>query len=375
MSLGDTFDISDVHLLLVEDSDDDAFLFRKEIEKGLEYALVDDIRLTRVDSLAAAIDACQEQSFDAVFLDLGLPDSNGLETIERFTDHDFGLPVIVLTGLRDEQTSLAAIQQGAQDYLVKGDSGPETMVRVMRHAIEREANERRVRRQRDQLDFFNSILRHDMLNGLQIIQLRAHSLSDRLESDELSDVEGILTWTENIIDLTEKTRDILDVLTGGEQAELKPIPVRERLEEMSEDIEQIREGVTVELDCPACVTVRANDLLEDVLRNLLTNAVEHTKPDPVTVTVRAEERGETVRLVVEDDGPGIPEAQQDSLFGRGEKGTDSTGTGFGLYFVKSMVDIYSGNVRVESAKPGARFVMELPPDSADSGDSPTGNLW
>lgn len=375
MSPGNALNKSEVHLLLVEDSDDDAFLFRKEIEKGLEYAFVDDIHLTRVDSLAAATKNCEEQSFDAVFLDLGLPDSNGLTTIERFTDHDFGLPVIVLTGLRDNQASLEAIQQGAQDYLVKGDSGPETIVRAMRHAIERKANEQMVRQQRDQIEFFNSILRHDMLNGLQIVQLRAQSLSERLEGDELSDIEDVLTWTENIIDLTEKTRDILDILTSGGQAELKPIPVQEILEETSGEIERMHEGVTVELDCPAEVTVEANEMLEDVLRNLLTNAVEHTKPDPVTIAVRAEEQGETVHLVVEDDGPGIPGGEQDSLFDRGEKGEESTGTGFGLYFVKSMVDIYDGDIRVESANPGARFVVELPTDSAGSRNAPTDDLW
>ena len=355
-----TIDLSEVDLLLVEDNDDDAFLFQKEIEKGLQYAFVDEINLTRVESLSGAVEACTEQSFDVVFLDLGLTDSSGTETIEQFTANDFAVPVIVLTGLRDRQTSLAAIRHGAQDYLVKGDSGPETIVRAMRHAIERQANEQTVRRQRDQMEFFNSILRHDLLNGLQIIQLRAQALSDRLDGEAQADVEDIVSWSDNIVDLTEKTRDIMDTLTSGERAELSAVSLRDVLAGMVDDIEQMRDGVSVKLDCPADITVKANDLLEEVLRNLLTNAVKHTKPQPVTVTVRAEEAAGSVRLVVEDDGPGIPEKQRKKLFERGEKGDGSTGSGFGLYFVKSMVETYNGDIWVESANPGARFVMTFP---------------
>lgn len=351
---------SEAHLLLVEDSDDDAYLFRKEIETGLEFAFVDDISLTRVDSLSAAIDTCQEESFDAVFLDLGLPDSNGVETIRQFTDQEFGVAVIVLTGLRDKEISLEAIQHGAQDYLVKGESGAETIVRAMHHAIERKANEQKVHRQRDQMQFFNSILRHDLLNGMQIIQARAQSLSGRLEGDEQEDIEKVANWSDNIVDLTMKTRDILDALTSEEQAELSPVQVGDVVESMAGEIEQMREGVTVEIDCSPDLTAHANDLLDDMLRNLLTNAVEHTKPEPVTIRVRAEQQADSVRVVVEDDGPGVPEGQRERVFERGEKGDSSTGSGFGLYFVSSMVDTYEGDIWVEPAEPGARFVMEIP---------------
>jgi len=350
----------EAHLLLVEDNDDDAFLFEKEVARGVDYAFANDIAVTRAETLTEAVGQCEQQSFDAVFLDLGLTDSNGVETVERFTDHGFGLPIIVLTGLRDKGTALEAIQAGAQAYLVKGESAPETIVRTMRHAIERRRNEQTVRRQRDQMDFFNSILRHDMLNGMQFIMVRANSLQERLSGEEQADAREIADWSEDIIDLAEKTRDILDTVTSGEEVEVKPVHLKRTFEAIVSEVETLRDGVSVEVDCPPDLEVRAGDLLEDVFWNLLTNAVEHTRPESVTIEVRAERDGDTARIVVEDDGPGIPPAQRDRIFDRGEKGGGSSGTGFGLYFVESMVETYDGDIEFEPAEPGARFVVQLP---------------
>ena len=352
--------VSEPAVLLVEDSDDDAFLIEKKIKDGAASAFVDDIVVTRVGTLAAAVERCSTHSFDAVLLDLGLPDSRGIETIERFTDHEFDLPIVVLTGLQDEKTSIKAIQQGAQDYLVKGESTAGTIMRALRHAIERKENQRVRRRQRDQIEFFNAVLRHDMLNGMQIIQLHARSLDERLSGDEKDDIEQIVNWSDNIVDLTEKIKDILDAVTSSEQAELSRVRPQTVIEAQVEEIEAMRKGVTIETDCPYGIEVLANDLFADVVRNLLTNAVEHTRPDPVTIEVRARRTENEVEIVIEDDGPGVPAEKAESLFDRGEKGSDSTGNGLGLFFVESMVDTYGGDIRYEPAEPGSRFVMRLP---------------
>lgn len=348
-------------VLLVEDSDDDALFIRKDLEDGIEYAFVDDIEVTRVASLAAAVEACEAESFDAVFLDLGLPDSNGIETVSRFTDHGFDVPVVVLTGLRDRGMALEAIREGAQDYLVKGDTTPESVVRSMRHGIERKKNERQLRRQRDQMEFFNSILQHDLLNGMEIIQGYARMLESDLEGEQRERAATVVDWSDNIVELTGKVRDVLDTLTSEETADLRPVFVDGLLPDLAAETEALREGATVTTDCPADVAVLADELFADVLRNLMTNAVVHTRPDPVAVTVTVDPGEERVRIAVADDGPGVPDAAKEEIFQRGEKGNASGGSGFGLYFVASMVDTYGGSVHVEDADAGgARFVVELP---------------
>jgi len=359
--------LAEVTVLVVEDSDDDALFLKKNLEQGIEYAFVDDIEIERESSLSAAIDACNRRHFDAVFLDLGLPDSNGIETLRRFTDAEFDVPVIVQTGLRDKETALEAIRQGAQEYLVKGESGPETIVKSMRHAIERSKNERQLRRHRDQMEFFNSILRHDMLNGMQIIRGNVYGLADELDGEPGEKAETILEWSDNIVDLTEKIRDILDTLTSEDTTELQRFVVDDVMADLVAEIEGIRDGVTVTVDCDDDAAVQANELFVDVLRNLLINAVKHTKPEPVDIEVTAESDGDTVEIAVADNGPGVDDARKQRIFDRGETSGSAGGSGFGLYFVDSIVETYGGSVTVEDNEPqGAQFILTLPNARAES---------
>lgn len=88
---------------------------------------------------------------DVVLLDLGLPDSDGLDTIQGAHEISPNVPIVVLTGLDDENVGVQAIRRGAEDYLVKGPSLEHALVRTMRHAIER-------RRIRETLQFKNILL-------------------------------------------------------------------------------------------------------------------------------------------------------------------------------------------------------------------------
>ena len=75
--------------------------------------------------------------FDVVLLDLGLPDSVGLDTLRRFLSHDNDVPVVVLTGMEAEYLGLEAIRSGAQDYLIKGKVDTENLTRSLKYANER----------------------------------------------------------------------------------------------------------------------------------------------------------------------------------------------------------------------------------------------
>ena len=111
------------------------------------------------------------------------------------------------------------------------------------------------------------------------------------------------------------------------------------------------------------VNVRANDLLSSVFRNLLNNAVQHSDRDEPEVVISADiTRGDhTVIVRIADDGPGIVSDRQEAVFGKGEKGIDSEGTGLGLYLVQSLVDHYGGDVWIEDNEPrGTVVVVELP---------------
>ena len=111
-----TGNVTKMKVLLVEDNADDADLLRKTLGQ-VASTLFD---LTHVERLEEALKRVREESFDAVLLDLSLPDSQGLDTITRATLTAPSMPIVVLTGLDDENVGLEAVRKGAQDYLVKG---------------------------------------------------------------------------------------------------------------------------------------------------------------------------------------------------------------------------------------------------------------
>jgi signal transduction histidine kinase len=354
-------------ILLIEDNPGDAKLleltFRDESFTGL--ASPDDI--THVETLAAGREELAAADYDVVFLDLGLPDSSGLETLDRLMADDPETPVIVLTGLDDQERAIQAIQGGAQDYLVKGEITGDALSRSLRYAIERRKGTRELERTKERMEFFNSILRHDMLNGLNVIKMRAEILEERLDGDDREQAETIVRWSDNIIDLTAKVRSTLDTLTAEDEPELELVALEPVVAAEAERVRGKAEGVTIDVDVPE-TAVLADDLLSDVIGNLLTNAVEHgTTADGadgdeegVRIEVRAERTEQTVRIAVTDDGPGFPEGERERVFERGESGTQSTGTGFGLYFVGAMVETYGGSVEVgNSDAGGGKVVLEL----------------
>jgi PAS domain S-box-containing protein len=118
-----------IRVLLLEDTDLDAYAF-EEVLRQSAFAV------QRVSRLAEAAAALLVEEFDVILCDLGLPDSAGLETLESLLQCT-AIPIVVVTGRGDEETALRAVAAGAQDYLVKGTTDANMLLRALRYAVER----------------------------------------------------------------------------------------------------------------------------------------------------------------------------------------------------------------------------------------------
>ena len=123
-------------LLLIEDDRADAVLVQELIADS-----VAEIRVAWAPSMAHAEGVLARERPDCVLLDLHLPDATGFDGIARIAERDATLPVVVLTGLNDEQFGVSAVASGAQDYLVKGRVEPDVLRRTLLYAIERKRAE------------------------------------------------------------------------------------------------------------------------------------------------------------------------------------------------------------------------------------------
>jgi PAS domain S-box-containing protein len=245
--------------------------------------------------------------------------------------------------------------------LVRYHDAP-AVLSVTRDISERRASERELARARDQLSALNRVLRHDIRNDMQVILGFVELLEDDVDETGQDALDTIATTGEHVVELTRSSRDLARTVAGETELPLEPVSLSETI---SVEVDRRREAfpdTTLTVDDVPDVTVRANDLLASVFRNLLNNAVQHSDRDDPTVTVSADLlRGDhRVRVRVADDGPGIPPEREKEVFGKGEKGLDSTGTGLGLYLVESLVDQYGGEVWIESNDPrGTVVVVEL----------------
>jgi len=130
-----------LRVLVVEDNAADVDLVREALSEASPAAF----HVESAPRLSSALAHLQARGCDLVLLDLGLPDSQGIETLRTLRQTVPDVPVIVLTGTDDEEIGAAAVACGAQDYLVKGEVNAHSIARSARHAVERAQAERRLR--------------------------------------------------------------------------------------------------------------------------------------------------------------------------------------------------------------------------------------
>ncbi len=126
-----------LHILLVEDNPTDVLLLTETLEEVRTEKFV----FTHAIRLDKALQQLHDNRFDVVLLDLGLPDSQGLDTFARMQREHPELPILILSGLDDDALAMRAVQDGAQDFLVKGKINGGVLARTIRYAIERKRTE------------------------------------------------------------------------------------------------------------------------------------------------------------------------------------------------------------------------------------------
>ncbi len=267
---------------------------------------------------------------------------------------------------------------------VKGPNGEiEQFIAVNHEITELRELEDRLREQREQLEVLNRVLRHDIRNDMNIVLAWGEMLEDKVTPDGQDQLDELLQAGRHVVELTTVARELSNVIHGDETPNLEAISLQRILrEEVEKRRMTFSDAEITLLEPPDSGTyVLANELLSSVFRNLVNNAVQHNDTAQPKVMITVEENDESVRIKVTDNGPGIPDNIKESLFGEGEKGLESGGTGIGLFLVHSLVESYGGDVWIEERtetdasggpdkadQTGAVFVVELQTTTQDEGE-------
>lgn len=227
----------------------------------------------------------------------------------------------------------------------------------------RKEYEQRLEEQRDNLEVLNQMVRHDIRNNLQVILTYAGLLEDYVDEDAEEYVQTVASNAESAVALTKTARDLAEAMMRSESG-LEPVSLRSTLGQQLDDVRAASKDAVITITDPIpAVDVLADDMLDSVFRNVLNNALTHNDKQVPHLTVAVEDESDTVLVSVADNGPGVPDEQKTDIFGRGEKGIESEGTGIGLYLVETLLDQYGGDVWVtDRAESETAAAADIPGD-------------
>lgn len=348
-------------ILLVEDDAPYARLLRERIRSQPELSII-----ATSETLAEAIVAARIYTPQVVMLDLGLPDSEGVATVDAFHKAHPRLPLVVLSGQDSVEIAVKAMRHGAQEYLVKGHADATLLPRIARLAIER-------KRLQDVEQLLVGVVSHDLRGPLQTIALSCDLL--------LPETQGpAKTWVTRSLAAVRRANSLVDDLLDATRARLggllpierTPVDLVRLADQATEDHRTRSKGRTIVLDAPTSLPASCDGKrISQVLGNLLGNAVQHSLPGSTVRVVLRPSADRTNEISVHNIGPAIPASLINKIFEpleRAETASTNHSIGLGLYIVHEIVKAHGGTITVEStAEAGTTFRVRLPIDRASAG--------
>ena len=348
-------------------------------------------------SLTQAAEELRISQFDIVLLDLGLPESRGPETLARFTAMSpRPLPVIVLTGLDDQDAALGLVNEGAQDYLVKDAVTSDTLSRAIRYALQRQRNVTKIRELLEEVQQSRELLERKN-KKLSKLYDQAHEFVDNVSHEFRTPLTVVKEYTSLIRDglvgeVNEQQQRLLNVVE--DRADDLNIMVDDMLDvsklesgmlgawRRNSSVEEILDHVRAALERKAAVQkvtlnwmVGSNlpelycddEKVGRVLTNLAINAIKFCgEPGTVQIGVEADYALGNVVFSISDNGHGMDEESLACIFGRFKQlDTDPRGStkgfGLGLNIAKALVDLNFGQMNVQSQLgKGSTFSFTVP---------------
>jgi len=363
-----------IKVLLVEDNLGDAGL----LYEALEEAAPEQFDMTHVRRLSEALEYLWEETCDVVLLDLGLPDSHGLDTLVVTRAQAPNVPIVVLTGFQDEALAVEALKGGAQDYLVKGQVDGKLLGRTMRYAIVRKSTEeallreglalaraKELQRSRQRLIAAQERVRREasaqLRDGVRENLLILKGRLQELQKGTSTALETTRLSSEAINGLDE----VIERQVGALSLQLYPATLSQGLgAAFLSFADRFKTGPAVEVTLDEELTKREKDAPASILEPVklaayriaeeaLSNAAEHAKAGHATVRLDTSREG-WLRLTVRDDGQGFD--------------AESAPAGLGVATMQDYADAVGGQCVVLSA-PGAgtevTAVLPLAPLGAD----------
>ncbi len=353
---------------------DDDPIHRLHIERSLRRACSNDFEIHSFERLCELESAVEELAPDLILADLGPTDASGVEVIERIMALDTSAATIVMTDNSDPAVALAALERGAQDFLVKNRVSDEVLERSVRYSMARAKSTeqlsqiaRELATSNRQLERYAGIVAHD---------LRAPVRTSRLLADRLVDAAPTNDRAADLGSRLDECLNRLEVLIEGllRISTLQAEDVDPELIDIADLVAEVRDVLSADLEaCGAQLVLgeaapvwASAEMLRVVLLSVIENSLTYRSHDrSPDILIDVATRGRITELRVADNGIGIEPEYRERVFRLFERlHNDPTieGVGFGLAVCQHIVELHRGSLRFVEPRGGigATLTIELP---------------
>jgi len=353
-----------VRLLIIENNSDDVVLLQQKLRLIKDVCYV----LDTAETLAEGLEKVQNHPYDIMILDLGLPDSLGIETLKKVKKQARHLPVIVSTGNSEESIVYQCIANGAQDCLIKDNIQSEVLSRSIRYAIERNRLLVELEMKNTALGHYDYTISHDLKNPLiTIIGLAKWAQTYLQERDWprcQKDIREIELVGNEMIKMLEHLLEVARFKRSTRHFEMVPMNtiISAALRLCAGDIQKRQVQVEVEEGMPEiyCDELQMRQVMENIISNGVKHIGDQSKPH-IAIGCRRE-MGNCI-FWVRDNGKGLTPEQCQEIFALFIKhNPQSEDAGVDLAMVCRIVEAHWGKVWAESPglNQGSTFYVSLP---------------
>lgn len=390
-------------ILIVDDDRVDRMAVKRSLKKA-------DVKIVVSEAVNAkeAIGMLKQAVFDCIFIDYSLPEESGLEFVQKLPKMGIKIPSIVLTGHGEEQIAVELMKAGASDYVSKSRVSPETLSHSLGNALRihqaemeaQKANQqlrlskelllrqnKELEKQRRQIELQNQQLLESSRLKSQFLANMSHELRTPMNAimgfsqmllrqypDPLSDrqidmVERIFKNADRLLTMLNEVLDFSQIEAGNFKMEPNLIDLADLVKITTEKQRSLAMEkqlmLHVNIEDEKIYIINNEGAVRIILANLISNAIKFTESGYVRIEVWEVDK-ERVAIAVKDTGIGIAKENLPQIFEAFRQADRAltrkySGTGLGLALVKSLVQMMSGTITVESEKgKGSTFRVELP---------------
>lgn len=376
-----------MNLLIIEDNFSHYNLLKRYI---IDSNLLESPHIEHADSLEEGIIKLRETTYDLIFTDLFLPDSDNLDNINRILEINNGAPLIVITSHEVEELGIEAIRRGAIDFVCKDNLDSIHIRTIIRFALERQKIRKKIidagieaQRVAAMKASFLANMSHEIRTPLNLIVGAANLLSETpLTPQQKKYVDTFSRASDHLLTLLDNVLDISRIEAKGLDCVEEGVDLNEVGIEVCELINVLCRQKKLEFDYLIESSGKATKVLGDKVRikqvmlNLLNNALKFTEKGSIKLELKSKEienESVSVQLKVSDTGMGVSEEDKNQIFDvffQADAGLTRSfkGTGLGLAIVKAIAEYYQGNIEFES-QPNAgtqiivNLILKIDPDA------------